>query len=356
MKERKFYNVIQKNGNECTILLYGYIGQWDDVKAQDVTTAIMEAAAACQNITVRINSMGGEVYEGIAIFNILRLCTADVKIYVDGIAASAASFIATCGKPVYMGKYSELMLHEASGGCFGNKHDLAKCITELTNMDDTLCQIYADKSGKSKDEIKAAYFDGQDHWLTAQQALDLGLIDGIYDMDEADGTPQQKYTTIYNRLNHNQPQKKDKNMFYTELAQRDARFKDCKSDEDVLQIINSLGTSAQELAEKNKLIDKLKKDNEDMKAEEQAKQDEEKKQLLDDAEKDGRITPETRKCYETAMDADFENGKKLLESLQPSKKVKDLLEQHKGDQGGSKGTFAERKKEISDRFYNNNRY
>ncbi len=345
---RKFYDIVTQQGTKCTILLYGYIGQWEDVHAQDVTRALIEAAAQYKDIEVHINSMGGDIYEGIAIFNTLRLCQSNVTIYVDGIAASAASFIATCGRPVFMGKYSELMLHEASGGCYGNKHELQKCIAELTNLDDQLCQIYAEKCGKTKDEIEATYFDGQDHWLTAQQALDLKLIDGIYDMDEVDGTPKQKYTTIYNRLKV-QPQT-GKNMIYKELATKDERFKDCKSDEEALQVINNLGISAKDIAGKDATIVKLEAENKSYKDAERQKVDAEKKNLLDAAEQDGRITSETRKTYEAVMEKDFVNGKAILANLKPAKRVEDVINRG-GCNPPSLGAFAARKKEIEDKFY-----
>lgn len=346
--KRNFYDILNPQGTKCTILLYGYIGRWDDVTAQEVTQAIIEAAAQYQDIDIRINSMGGEVYEGIAIFNTLRLCTSNVTIYVDGIAASAASFIATCGKPVYMGKYSELMLHEASGGCYGNKHELTKCITELTNLDDQLCKIYADKCGKTPEEIQAQFFDGEDHWLTAQQALDMGLIDGIYDMDEVDGTPKQKYTTIYNRLEH-QPQT-DKTMFYDQLAKKDKRFADCKSDEEVLQVINSLGATATDVAGKDAEIERLKKENKVFNDAKEAEVIAEKKTLLDAAEKDGRITAETRKVYQSILDKDLENGKQALAQLRKTRKVVDEIHQDGGN--SKKSVFEARKKQIADKFYN----
>lgn len=352
-KKRKFYDIVTKSGTKCTILLYGYIGHWDDVKAQDVTQAIIEASTQYQDIEVRINSMGGEVFEAIAIFNTLRLSTSNVTIFIDGIAASAASIIASCGKPVYMGKYAQIMIHEASGGCYGNKHEMQKCVNELTNLDDQICQIYADKCGKTKDEIQKMYFDGEDHWLTAQQALDMKLIEGLFDMDQVDGTPQQRYTTIYNRLENQrqQPQKKEKNMFYQELATKDERFKDCKSDDEALRIINGLG-SAKDVAGKDADIARLKAENDAYKNAEKARVDAAKKTMLDAAEKDGRINADTRKTYEAVLDKDFENGKAILESLKPTKKVEDVINR---DNGGvpKLSPFAARMEQISHNYYNN---
>lgn len=83
----------------CCILLYGDIGEYDDnVRSGDIARELLEAEALTGKVDVRINSNGGEVYSGIAIFNALKNSKADITIYVDGIAASMASVIALCGQ------------------------------------------------------------------------------------------------------------------------------------------------------------------------------------------------------------------------------------------------------------------
>lgn len=170
----------------------------------------MEAERVSRRIHIRINSNGGEVYSGIAIFNALRQSKADIRIYVDGIAASMASVIALCGKPVEMSRYARLMLHSVSGGCYGNKQDLQRCMEEIESLESSLSEIYSERLGLDPDTIRQTYFDGEDHWLTAQEALDLGFIDGIYDADPVpeDSTPAQIYTLFNNRLV--EPQKTEK--------------------------------------------------------------------------------------------------------------------------------------------------
>lgn len=106
----RFFNMIPGN-DACCILLYGDIGEHEDVRSGDIARELIEAEAAYKKIDVRINSNGGDVYAGIAIFNAFRNSKADITIYVDGIAASMASVIALCGKPVKMSKYARLMLH-----------------------------------------------------------------------------------------------------------------------------------------------------------------------------------------------------------------------------------------------------
>ncbi len=203
---KRFFNTIAGQENEACILLYGDIGGWDDaIRSGDIVRELLELEAEYNHIDVRINSMGGEVYAGLAIFNAFRNSKADIRIYVDGIAASMGSVIASSRRPLYMSKYARLMLHSVRGGAWGNISDLKEMIIHLESLEDTLADIYAERTGKAKDEIKTMFFDGKDHWLTAPEALALGLIDGIYDTEPVaeDLAPEQIYTVYQNRLNTN---------------------------------------------------------------------------------------------------------------------------------------------------------
>ena len=117
--KKRYFNMIPSPDTAC-ILLYGEIGGFDGVNDKDIVCELYEYASMYKGIDVRINSPGGSVYAGMAIFNALRASDADITIYVDGIAASMASVIALCGKPVYMSQYARLMLHNPYGGCYGN--------------------------------------------------------------------------------------------------------------------------------------------------------------------------------------------------------------------------------------------
>lgn len=93
-----------------------------------------------------------------------------------------------------MSKYARLMLHSVSGGCYGNKKEMQKCIEEIESLEDSLGDIYAARLGMTKEEVKATFFDGEDHWLTADDALRLGFIDGIYDAEPVRrAVPRNRY-------------------------------------------------------------------------------------------------------------------------------------------------------------------
>lgn len=193
-------------GSGATIMLYGDVGQWDDVNSQRVVTELLELESKYSSIDVRINSNGGDVFSGIAIFNALRQSKSDIKIYIDGIAASIAGVIALCGKPLYMSRYSRLMLHRVSGGAYGSAKDLRETADLIEQLELSLSEMIAEKTKLSKEDVYHKYFeDGQDHWLTASTALNLGMIDGIHDLSDTlelseSSTTDEIYKVFNNRL------------------------------------------------------------------------------------------------------------------------------------------------------------
>lgn len=345
MTMSRFFNITTSDDGTSTIFLYGDIGDYTEVQSGRIAQELMEAERVSRRIHVRINSNGGEVYSGIAIFNALRHSQADIRIYVDGIAASMASVIALCGKPVEMSKYARLMLHSVSGGCYGNKQDLQRCMEEIESLEGSLSEIYAERLGMSQEEVKQTYFDGEDHWLTAQEALDLGFIDGIYDADPvpADSTPAQIYTLFNNRLIEPQNNREDMNL---EDVKKRPRFKDCASDADVFRLMDQLEEEAGK-------VPVLTKENTDLKAKVKTYEDKAaaedlaaRKQLLDAAEQDGRIDATTRPIYENLLANDRENGEKALAQLPVKRRVMEDLHL---EPNGDESPWAKRMREIKDK-------
>lgn len=357
-KMNKIFNIIPENGG-CCLLLYGEIG--GEVRSGDVMRELLEAERTYGRIDVRINSVGGEVYTGIAIFNALRQSKADIHIYIDGIAASMASAIALCGKPVEMSRYARLMIHTVRGGCWGTKKDMADCIQQLDALEGTLCAMYAEKLGRSEEEIRSQYFDGEDHWLSAQEALAQGFIDGIYDVEPAGdktgalamlsekSTVEEIYATFNNRLQM-EPQNQ-KTMGLLDELKKNPKFKDCASEEEALRVVAQLSQTAggaEALAAENAT---LKKENQAFKDKEAAAFVAEKQKMLDDAEKCGKINAVTRPAFEALLESDFEKGKKALEELTPTKRV--MTDLHEAPTQES--AWDKRKSQIQNR-YEQNRY
>ena len=327
----KFFNRLVPGEGKCTIYLYGEIGDGHPVNSADIVLDIANAAREYGRIDIRINSVGGDVYSGIAIFNSIIQSKADIHLYIDGLAASMASVIALCGKPVEMSRYARLMIHSVRGGFYGTASEMEECAHEILSLEDTLCGMYAKKAGMTHEEFKAAYFDGKDHWLTATEAVEKGFVDGVYDTDSVseDSTPEQIYQTINNRLDEAH---KLNNMGLIDEIKKVPQFKDCTTEQEVLAKLGQMGAQAEGAAALAKENATLKKENLDFKAKEEANFEAMKKELLDGAIKDGRISEVTRPAFEALLEQDFEKGKATISALKPTKRVMEDI--HNPQQNG----------------------
>ena len=129
--------IINQNVSSAEILLYGFIGSWKDTDSKRFISDFKKLEASHNQINVRINSGGGDVFEGITIYNTLKNSSSEVHIYIDGLAASMASVIALAGSKIFMSRYAQLMIHRVSGSANGDADKLretASLMDELENM------------------------------------------------------------------------------------------------------------------------------------------------------------------------------------------------------------------------------
>jgi ATP-dependent Clp endopeptidase proteolytic subunit ClpP len=154
------------------IYIYDQIGG-TGIQAIDIVKEI----AGETDVEVHINSGGGSVSQGIAIYNSLKQHDGQVNVFVDGLAASIASVIALAGDTVTMAEGSLLMVHLPWTQIAGNAEDLRKEAEVLDQHKETLIDIYASNSQLGRDEIEAML--SEETWLTAEEAYELGLITGI---------------------------------------------------------------------------------------------------------------------------------------------------------------------------------
>lgn len=128
-----------------------------------------------QPLNVHIDSPGGNVFEGVAIRAQFAAWKAGVNVFVDGLAASAASYIATIGDTVTMADGSMIMIHDPWTMAVGNSAEMLKVAETLDKIAGNLVSAYAKKSGRSDDEVRAAMI--AETWLTADGAIEFGLAD-----------------------------------------------------------------------------------------------------------------------------------------------------------------------------------
>ena len=155
--------------------IIGDDGMGGGVSAKRIAAALRTISN--RDVTVQINSPGGDMFEGIAIYNLLRAHPARITVDVLGIAASAASVIAMAGDNIRMAPSSFLMLHNAWGVVIGNRHDMAEAATLFERFDGALADIYSARSGMARSEV-ARLLDAET-FLTAQEAVAAGMTDTI---------------------------------------------------------------------------------------------------------------------------------------------------------------------------------
>lgn len=325
--QKKFFNIIPSDG-EVAILLYGDVGDGQRVDSGRVVAELMALQSQYSKIDVRINSRGGDVFSGIAIYNALRTSKADITVYIDGVAASIAGIIALCGKPLYMSPYAKLMLHSVSGGAWGNASDLRSMAEQMEVLQGDLAAMIAGRCGMDKEEVLAKYFDEKDHWLNANEALEMKLIDGIYDMDgeqvEAK-TADDLYAYFNNRLQV-QPQNNENEMALLESLKSGIPSFANLADE------NAVLAHARELENKAAKADALAQAVEGYKKKLQDVEDKEIAAVVDKAVAERRITAEQKDSFMALMKTDRENTEKLLDSMkaQPSRRMVDVYRENGG--------------------------
>lgn len=174
-----WFKINALTSTRAEVLIFGEIG-WD-VRAADFAKSLAEVDA--EELTVRVNSPGGDVYEGLAIMNALRGHPATVTTIVEGLAASAASVIAIGGGDrVICRPNGELMIHEAWTMSQGNAGELEKTVADLNRVSANLAEIYASKAGTDADMWRSAM--KAETWFSANEALEAGLVDEVVDARE----------------------------------------------------------------------------------------------------------------------------------------------------------------------------
>ncbi|ABA60079.1 Clp protease ClpP [Burkholderia multivorans] len=164
----------------AAISIYDSIGDnWEGtgVTAKRISAALRNIGA--REVTVNVNSPGGDFFEGVAIYNLLREHKAKVTVNVMGLAASAASVIAMAGDEILMGDGAFLMIHNAWAVAIGNRHDMAAAAATLAPFDAAMAKLYAQRAGISE-ETAAAMMD-KETWIGADQAVKDGFATGKLD-------------------------------------------------------------------------------------------------------------------------------------------------------------------------------
>jgi ATP-dependent Clp protease, protease subunit len=194
---KKFWNWVRDSDEERTLHLNGVISDetwWGD----EVTPKMFkdELLAGAGNITVWINSPGGDVFAAAQIYNMLMEYTGNVTVKIDGLAASAASVIAMAGGEVYMSPVSMLMIHNPSTIAIGDSEEMLRAKALLDEVKESIINAYELKSGLSR--TKLSHLMDAETWMNANKAIELGLADKVM-FANGDAPKDTKQGMIFSR-------------------------------------------------------------------------------------------------------------------------------------------------------------
>lgn len=179
---------VRNEAERAEILLYDSIGEhtdfWTGEKTGISATTFKEKLdeVSPKPVDLRIDSSGGDVFEAFAMCSAIQRYEGEIKAYVDGLAASAASYIAVVCDEVIMNDYAYIMIHCASSVCWGNARKLEDTAARLRNIDANLAAIYQKRSNLSLEEVLDYMAD--ETWFTAAEAYDKGLCTEVIETEE----------------------------------------------------------------------------------------------------------------------------------------------------------------------------
>lgn len=174
LTNKSWYNINNLATGQAELAIYDDIGGFG-INAQQMIGDLEGIEG--QDLTLRMNTRGGDVFEGIAIYSALKRRSGKVTCMVDSLAASIGSVIAMAADEVVMAKPAKMMIHDAHGGIAGNAADVRKFVDLLDNTSETIASIYAERTGGSQRDWRDRM--REETWFTADEAVDAGLADRV---------------------------------------------------------------------------------------------------------------------------------------------------------------------------------
>ena len=177
MQNKKFWNFTQGE-NISSLYLYGEIASETWYGDEVTPLAFAKELDECKgDLNIYIFSPGGDVFAGFAIYTMLSRYEGHVNVYIDGLAASAASVVAMAGDSIFIPENATMMIHNAWGIIAGNKFEVEDFRKQLELIDDQISQVYADRTGKDIEEIKQLM--NAETWMSGSEAVNLGFATAL---------------------------------------------------------------------------------------------------------------------------------------------------------------------------------
>ena len=189
---KKFWNWVQNKDGERTLYLDGVIAEesWFD---DEITPAAFkgELLSVEGNITIWLNSPGGDCVAASQIYSMLMDYKGNVTIKIDGMAASAASVIAMAGTEVLMAPTAIMMVHNPLTVAIGDSEEMKKAIAMLDEVKESIINAYEIRTGMSR--TKLAHLMDAETWMSANKAIELGFVDGVLEDEKRQGSENVTY-------------------------------------------------------------------------------------------------------------------------------------------------------------------
>lgn len=318
-----------QGGKVAEVYMYGVIGAGLDIDTNVIVAQVEQMRRqGIRDFKFFVNSEGGEVVQGCALFNYLDRTDIDVEWVIDGLAASMmAMLITNPNHKVSAARYAKLMYHRVQGSVYGNSAEVRSMAEMIDKFETSLIEMMARRMNEPVEEVRKEFFtDGLDHWMTAEEAKKRGLVDSIIEgrniaEPAADIKSAKTVFDFFNKqlLNIIKPNNMDRAKFANLLNKQE---KDIETDE-------ALESAVKAVVDENvTLRDELKAEKtKSAGLEQQVKTMNEAKvkQLVDSAIASKKIGEDERETYTKLATNDFEMAEKIIGKLQGVTPVTDQL-------------------------------
>ncbi|WP_242237974.1 head maturation protease, ClpP-related [Bacillus cereus group sp. BfR-BA-01316] len=244
-QQNKFWEMKMSadSSNSADIFIYGDIVRWvwEDYFPEDVSSNTfkddLDALGEVSTLNLHVNSPGGSVFEGIAIYNMLKRHKVKVNVYIDALAASIASVIAMAGDTIYMPKNSMLMIHNPWTWTEGNAAELRKAADDLDRIGNSSKQTYLQKAGDKLTDEKLQEMLDAETWLSADEAFEYGLCDVIEEANQMAASLNKEVLSKYKNVPKQLQKHKETKLSADEMKKRQQIAEEAKANADYIQTI-----------------------------------------------------------------------------------------------------------------------
>ncbi len=323
------------------VYLYGIFGL--DISDSEFVKQLDQLEAdGVKEVDIYMNTPGGDVPAGIAMFNALNRSPLNCTLYIDGMAASmGAAFLCSPKLTVKAYPYSKIMLHRINGFVSGNPDEIESELKMIRDFEENLIEMTSEKTGLSIDEVKTGFFDGKNHWLNAEEALELVLVSEVIENTDS-LQPAAKLNDPREVYNHYRTQISNRNTNIDIDMKNKAKFTallklDNEASEEAIYAAAEKAVNAHTQAKSD--LEAVKKERDQYKTQVDDMEKKRIENLVSNAIKAKKITEDEREHYTKLANADFELASKTLEKIPGHKSIMSQL----GGEGEDNSIYAKRK-------------